>query len=157
MKRASYFAYPLLTPPAKDVSSWLFSDIYIWCIFPGMLVKDPHKIWLTQCEASLASQVERSLSLRTFSHSHNMRSHALGSAREQRCKHTRIICGALSWNGDSSLISPRITQRDTWKTLQFHCGERQGHLRAKAQSDKKSNLGVMEQRWNSRSWGRKGI
>lgn len=47
-------------------------------------------------------------------------------------------------------ISPRLTQKDTWKTLQFHCGKHQGHVPPNAQSDKKSNLGVMEQReWDS--------
>ena len=47
---------------------------------------------------------------------------------------------------DLSFTSPKLSQRDTWKTLQFHSGKHQGYLPPKVQSDKKCPSGVMEPR-----------
>lgn len=165
LKRAPYFAYLLLTHTTEPASSSLLSDIpttrltHAVHIPPEKRVKDPrrHRIWLSQCEASVTCQVECKLIPRIFPHKQNTFTY-MGSALANRCKHVQSIFGALSRRGDLGLISPRLTQRDTWKTLQFHCGKHQGHLPPKTQSDKKSNLGVMEQRgWKSRRLERNGI
>lgn len=48
--------------------------------------------------------------------------------------------------GDPGFSSSKLSWRGTWKTLQFHSGKHRGRLPPQAQSDKKSNLGVMEQK-----------
>lgn len=53
-----------------------------------------------------------------------------------------------------ALSASRLTLRDTWKTLQFHCDKHQGLVLPEVQSDQKSNLGVTEWRcWKTEAEG----
>ena len=92
-----------------------------------------------------------------FPHKQRAQSHTWAQHLNKGTSVHWAFLGALSRREDPGLISPRLTLGDTWKTLQFHCGKHQGHLPPKVQSDKKSNLGVMEQRgWKHGRWGRGG-
>lgn len=60
------------------------------------------------------------------------------------CTHAQS--GLETGRGDAGFSSSKLSWRGTWKTLQFHSGKHRGRLPPQAQSDKKSNLGVMEQK-----------
>lgn len=58
-------------------------------------------------------------------------------------RHTFILKQGIE---EAGFTSSQPQQGDSWKLQQFHLGKHQGHLQGKVQSDKKSNLGVMEER-----------